>query len=125
MANSPENRNRFISQPREEVKGKTSRDPIKVRVPGEFIPPKSLVFREDASFLDPKDKGIMQCLIDGKSNDQIALRRKMANSTVKNRLAKVRKRLRDDGFVIPPESPRINIILALVDSGELELRDTE
>ncbi len=124
MTHSPENRTNFISQQFEEIKGKTSRDPIKVRVPGEFVPPKSLVLREDSTFLDTKDKGVIQGVIDGKSNRQIAQRRDTSHGSVKSRLAKVGRQLRSEGFEIPNGNNRVNIILALIENGDLELRSS-
>lgn len=92
----------------------------------EFKLPKELVFRDGASFLTPAQQDIIEGVIEGDMNKEIAQKRRMSLQTVKNQITKIGNRLREDGYDIPYGTGgevRLNITLTLLRMEELELRD--
>lgn len=91
----------------------------------EFKLPKELVFREGSSFLTPAEQDIIQGVMDGESNKQIAQNRRMSLQTVKNQITTIGNRLRKEGYEITSSTGevRLNIVLTLLRMKELELRN--
>lgn len=124
MAKTPETISYLVPQEFRVIRKGIFED-IRVSI-DEFKLPKELVFRDDASFLSPAEQDIIQGVIEGDSNKQIALKRKMSLQTVKNQITNIANRLREEGSNIPYRTGggvRLNIILALLRMKELELRD--
>lgn len=92
----------------------------------EFKLPKELVFRERSSFLTLAEQDIIEGVINGESNKQIALNRRMSLQTVKNQITTIGNRLREEGYEITSSTGevRLNIVLTLLRMEELELRDS-
>ncbi len=110
-----------------EYKTKSGHETFAISFPDEYKPPKDLVFREDASLLTQTQQVTMEGVIEGYQTKQIANQRNLAHQTVKHHVRNAAKRLRGSGYDIPKDSPsefKINIILALLHSGDLELRDS-
>lgn len=110
-----------------QVKGSgLPKDPIRVRVPDEYKPPKELVFRSDASLLTSAQVDIMIGVLEGNSNKEIAYIRNIAPSTVKNHITEIRLKLEQKGYTFPNVTAipiKNRLIIALLQEGELELRD--
>ncbi len=108
------------------IEKKNEVDRYNVRVLGEFDPPKELRFCEEVTLLTKSEQTIMVSLLEGRSNKEIAYRRKLSTGTVRNHLDNITNKLRSKGYDIPKRpgsGARRRIVLALLHSGDLELRN--
>lgn len=117
----------FENVPQETIGLGTGRwaDKSRVRILNEYIPPKDLRFREDASLLTPTQQVVVEGVVGGYQNKQIAYKNNISVETVKSHMYNIAECLRTEGYNIPNtrSQVRLNIILALLHAGELELRD--
>ena len=88
-----------------------------------FQATKNLVFTEDASLLTPREREVMEGFVQGYTSQEVAQSLVISEKSVKQYVFQIADRLRDMGCIT--HGGRITVISALLQIGELELRDTE
>jgi len=88
-----------------------------------FQATKNLVFTEDASLLTPREREVMEGFIQGHTSQEVAQSLVISEKSVKQYVFQIADRLRDMGCIT--HGGRITVISALLQIGELELREPE
>ena len=88
-----------------------------------FQATKNLIFTEDASLLTPREREVMEGFIQGHTSQEVAQSLVISEKSVKQYVFQIADRLRDMGCIT--HGGRITVISALLQIGELELREPE